>query len=66
MTLTSWQLIKALADLFDEVGPETPEEVDAALIEYGYDPDKVGKLGKQIAEEALAKQAKRLGIEEVG
>jgi len=50
---TSEDLVRAFADLFDEVEPETPEEVDAALREAGYDPDQVAARMKAVAQEAL-------------
>ena len=48
------ELTRVLADLFDEVGPDTPEEVDAVLVEAGYDPDEVGRQMQAIAEQAMA------------
>ncbi len=51
---TGEDLVHAFADLFDEVEPETPEEIDAALREAGYDPDNVGARMKAVAERALA------------
>jgi hypothetical protein len=52
---TEEELVHAFADLFDEVGPETPEEIDAALREGGHDPDTVAARMKSIAERALAR-----------
>jgi hypothetical protein len=46
-------LVNALADLFDEVGPETPEEVDMILVEAGYDPDEVAEHMNAIARQAM-------------
>lgn len=51
---TSEDLVRAFADLFDEVRPETPEEIDAVLRETGLDPDAVGARMKAAAEQALA------------
>ena len=48
------ELTRVLADLFDEVGPDTPEEVDAVLVEAGYDPDEVGRQMQTFAEQAMA------------
>ena len=48
------ELLDALADLFDEVEPSTPEEVDKVLREAGHDPDKVATKMKAMAERALA------------
>ena len=51
---TSEDLVRAFADLFDEVEPDTPEEIDAVLREAGYDPDEIGVRMKAAAEKALA------------
>lgn len=51
---TSKDLLQVLADLFDEIGPETPEEIDATLREAGYDPDQVGARMAAAAERAIA------------
>jgi len=51
---TGEDLVRAFADLFDEIEPETPEEIDAVLREAGYDPDEVGTRMKAVAERALA------------
>lgn len=45
-------LVDALANLFDEVGPETLEEVDAILAEAGYDPAEVAERMNAIARHA--------------
>ena len=50
---TSEDLVRAFADLFDEIEPETPEEIDAVLCEAGYDPDEIGARMKAVAERAL-------------
>jgi hypothetical protein len=52
---TEEELVHAFADLFDEVGPETPEEIDAALREEGHDPDTIAARMKSVAERALAR-----------
>lgn len=54
--LSDKQLVRATADLFDELVPETPEEIDAALREAGYDPDEVGARMKAVAERAIVDQ----------
>ena len=46
-------LVTAFSSLFDELEPETPEEVDATLREFGHDPDELGARMKVVAEEAL-------------
>lgn len=51
---TSEDLVRAFANLFDEVAPETPEEIDAELCEAGYDPDKIGARMQAVAGQALA------------
>ena len=58
---TSEDLVRAFADLFDEVEPETPEEVDVALREAGYDPDQVAARMKAVAQEALEWTAEHSG-----
>ena len=50
---TSEDLVQALADLFDEVEPETPEEIDAVLRECGHDPDAVAARMRALAERAI-------------
>lgn len=52
---TSQDLVLAFADLFDELEPETPEEVASVLRDTGHDPDDVGARMKAVAEQALAK-----------
>jgi hypothetical protein len=52
---TEEELVHAFADLFDEVEPETPEEVDATLREGGHDPDSIAARMKSVAERALAR-----------
>ena len=48
-------LLDGLTDLFNEVGPSTPKEIDEILRESGYDPAQVGKRMKAVAEKAMAK-----------
>ena len=52
---TEEELVHANADLFNEVEPETPEEIDAVLREGGHDPDSIAARMKSIAECALAR-----------
>ena len=52
---TEEELVHANADLFNEVEPETPEEIDAVLREGGHDPDSIAARMKSIAERALAR-----------
>lgn len=51
---TSAEFLRAIANLFDEIEPETPEEIDEVLREAGYDPDEIGKRMKAVAEKTLA------------
>lgn len=52
---TSEELMQIFADLFDEIpAPDTPEEVDAILHEFGYDPDKLAERIRAAAERAMA------------
>jgi hypothetical protein len=51
---TSEDLVCAFADLFNEVAPETPEEIDGELCAAGYDPDKIGARMQAAAEQSLA------------
>jgi hypothetical protein len=50
---TSEDLVRVFADLFDEVAPVTPEEIDAELRDVGLDPDKVGARMQAAVEHAL-------------
>ncbi len=52
---TDEELIQILADLFDEVEPEGPEEIDEALREFGYDPEALATRMRQVAEQAMKK-----------
>ena len=52
---TEEELVHAFADLFNEVEPDTPEEIDAVLREGGHDPDTIAARMKSIAERALAR-----------
>ena len=52
-SLTGQDLVTAFSSLFDELEPETPEEVDVTLREFGYDPDELGARVKDAAERAL-------------
>lgn len=50
---TSEDLVRTLADLFDEVELESPEEIDTMLRDAGYDPEEIGARMKTAAEQAL-------------
>lgn len=50
---TSEEFVNALTDLFNEIGPETPEEVEAILREAGYDPAKLAAEMQAFAEQSL-------------
>lgn len=60
---TDEEFIQAIADLFNAVAPETPQEIDAYLRECGYDPDEVAAKIALAASHALENQAKKLGLE---
>ncbi len=51
---TSAELVRAFADLFDEVVPETAEEIDAELRAAGYNPEEIGASMQIAAQQALA------------
>jgi hypothetical protein len=51
---TDAELMRAINKLFDEVEPESPEEIDAILQETGYDPQQVAARMKAVADDALA------------
>ncbi len=46
-------LVDALVDLFNEVEPDTSEEIDAVLHEAGHDPEEVTSRIKAAVERAL-------------
>jgi len=48
------EILEAFAELFDSVPPDTPEEIQAALLEAGIDPDQVANEVKQLVEDGLA------------
>ena len=50
---TEQELLERVGELFDEIDPETPEELDAALQEAGFDPDAIGARMEALAREAL-------------
>ncbi len=60
VVLTSEELVKVLANLFDEIEPETSEEIDEILRENGYDPDEVGAKMNQLASLLIEKQKESL------
>lgn len=51
---TSEDLVRAFAELFDELEPETPEEIASVLRDADKEPDEVGARMKAAAEQALA------------
>lgn len=51
--VTDDELIKAVADAFDQIEPETPSEIDAVLREAGHDPERVATEFKALAEQEL-------------
>ncbi len=51
---TDEEFISVLADLFDSIEPESPEEIDAVLLEAGYDPDEVLARMLDAAQQAIA------------
>lgn len=56
--ITNKELVHNLADAFDAL-ELTSVEVDEALREAGYDPDKVSTIMKAIANRVLAEQRLR-------
>lgn len=51
---TSAELVRAFADLFDEVTPETAEEIDAELRAAEYNPEEIGASMQIAVQRALA------------
>ena len=51
--ITSEQFVHLIADLFDEVYPDTPEEVDEILREAGLCPDKIGREIADMVQKAM-------------
>lgn len=54
---TSEDLVLAFASLFDELEPQTPEEVVSTLHNAGLDPDEVGARMESTAKQALAESS---------
>lgn len=54
---TDEELICTLADLFDRLEPEAPEEMDAVLVDAGYDPEEVSARMLAVARQAIAESA---------
>lgn len=48
------EFVKRVAALFDAIGPETEEELDATLRALGLDPKEIGARGRRVAETAIA------------
>lgn len=46
-------LVRILAELFDEIGPESPDELDAVLRQAGFNPDEVAARINHVARQAL-------------
>jgi len=57
---TSEDLVNVLTAFLEEDDPETPEEIDAALREAGYDPEEIGAKMKTVAERALLDMLEQL------
>ena len=51
--MTDKEFINFMVELFNEVDLES-QEIDEALREFGYDPDKVAKRMRDAATQALA------------
>jgi hypothetical protein len=47
--------VDRLADLFDQIPPETVEEAEQELRDAGFDPEAVGQRMKILAEQTLAR-----------
>ncbi len=58
--LTKEELIKVLANIFDEIEFESSEEIDEFLRESGYDPDEVGSKMSNLATLLIENQRKNL------
>jgi hypothetical protein len=52
---TAREILDALVDIWDDMGPDTPEEVDEYLREAGYDPDELGRKLERVARGAMDK-----------
>ena len=52
---TDEELVNAFTDLFNEVEPETEDEIDAVLRQAGYDPEAVAVRMRQVADRAIEK-----------
>jgi hypothetical protein len=53
-TVAGEDLVQAFADLFEQVPPETPEEINAELYDAGLDPNQVSTRINSFIERALA------------
>ena len=51
---TEADILRTIADLFDQVLEDDMDEVDATLRGFGFDPDEVGARMKAVADKALA------------
>lgn len=54
---TDEELVNAFTDLFNEVEPETDDEIDAVLRQAGYDPEAVAVRIRQAADRAIEKSS---------
>lgn len=50
---TDEELVNAFNDLFNEVEPETNDEMDAVLRQAGHDPEEIATRMRQIADRAI-------------
>ena len=56
---TSEELVHAFANLFDEVGPTTQEDIEQVLYATGHDPDEIAAKMKGTAERAFSSALQR-------
>ena len=52
---TDEELVNAFMDLFNEIEPETEDEIDAILLQAGFDPKAVAVHMRQVADRAIEK-----------
>lgn len=45
-------LVQALEDLFNTTEPDTPEEINAVLLEAGYNPDSLAAFMQTLVDQA--------------
>ena len=51
---TEDELVRVFADLFNELAPETPEELQATLRAAGYTPERMAARMQAVADRAIA------------